>query len=119
MTIKTLRLPTLLTLTTALLTSGLTATEIHAKGNVDQGKAKSKTCAACHNRSIPDSYLIEGENEGYIKSALRAYREQIFVDPAMRSITFFMSDEDIEDIAAYYSRLPRKPIGKEAEQRDQ
>lgn len=90
-----------------IVTSSLISSYSLAAGNPQQGKEKSKTCLACHNSKLSDSYLVQGENEGYIINALTAYKKQIFVEPTMRSVAYFMSDQDIADIAAYFSSVPR------------
>jgi cytochrome c553 len=79
----------------------------------DAGRARSKNamCIGCHG--IPDyrtAYpvvysvpMIAGQNQGYIVSALKEYRAGERSHPTMRSIAASLSDQDIADLAAYYS----------------
>jgi len=70
-------------------------------------------CEGCHNlpryqASFPEVYkvpMIAGQNAKYIASALVAYRKGERKHPTMRAIAGSLSDQDIADVAAYYSQL--------------
>jgi cytochrome c553 len=79
----------------------------------DAGRARSKNamCIGCHGiadyrTAYPVVYsvpMIAGQNQGYIVSALKEYRAGERSHPTMRSIAASLSDQDIADLAAYYS----------------
>ena len=76
-------------------------------------EARTAMCMGCHNikgyrASFPEVYsvpMIAGQNAKYIAAALRAYRSGDRKMPTMRAIATSLSDQDIDDIANYYSRL--------------
>jgi cytochrome c553 len=48
--------------------------------------------------------MIGGQSEKYIASALHAYKKGDRNHPSMRGIAASMSDQDIADVAVYYSQ---------------
>jgi len=76
-------------------------------------QAKIAMCLGCHNiigyqASFPEVYKvpkIAGQSAGYIESALAAYKTGDRKHPTMRGIADALSDQDIKDIAGYYSKL--------------
>ena len=83
------------------------ATNAHV-GNADQGKAKSTTCAACHgmdgNSVAADYPKLAGQHATYLESTLKAYRDRSRGNAIMAGMAAALSDEDISDLAAYYSK---------------
>lgn len=81
-------------------------------GNAKAAENKVSMCAGCHGipgykASFPEVYqvpLIGGQTAKYIESALRAYQKGDRKHPTMRGISAGLSDQDIADIAAYYSQ---------------
>jgi cytochrome c553 len=73
-------------------------------------EAKTAMCIGCHGirgyqASFPEVYkvpLISGQSAKYIAAALTAYRNGDRKHPTMRGIATSLSDQDINDIAAYY-----------------
>ncbi|BCD97145.1 c-type cytochrome [Marinagarivorans cellulosilyticus] len=95
----------------ALLTSATLATPAIA-GDAAAGKTKAVICAACHGpagvAAIPTYPNIAGQNEQYIKLAIKAYKngERKGGQAAiMTGIAGSLSDADIDNLAAYYSGL--------------
>ena len=93
---------------------GATAQAQDAKpGDAAAGATKIAMCEGCHNlpryqASFPEVYkvpMIAGQNEKYIAAALTAYRKGERKHPTMRGIAGSLSDQDIADVAAYYSQL--------------
>jgi cytochrome c553 len=83
-----------------------------AKGDAERAKKdKISMCTGCHGidayrTAYPVVYsvpMIAGQNEGYIVSALKEYRARERSHPTMRAIAASLSDQDIADLAAYYS----------------
>ena len=76
-------------------------------------QAKIAMCLGCHNipgyqASFPEVHKvpkIAGQNAGYIEAALNAYKGGERKHPTMRGIADALSDQDIKDIAGYYSKL--------------
>jgi cytochrome c553 len=93
---------------------GVAARAQEAKaGDAVAGEKKIAMCEGCHNlpryqASFPEIYkvpMIAGQNAKYIASALTAYRKGDRKHPTMRAIAGSLSDQDIADVAAYYSQL--------------
>lgn len=88
-----------------------------AKGSVPAGpaslQAKIAMCLGCHNipgyqASFPEVHKvpkIAGQSAGYIEAALNEYKGGERKHPTMRGIADALSDQDIKDIAGYYSKL--------------
>lgn len=77
-------------------------------GDADAGREKSTPCQACHGESgiAVDANLyptIAGQYPSYIEKALKDYRDGKRVNPLMSSFAANLSDQDIEDLAAWYA----------------
>ncbi len=91
-----------------LITMGLVLTvNVQAAGSVAEGKEKSKPCASCHgpdgNSVAPNFPKLAGQYEGYIIQTLRDYKSGARENPIMSSQVAPLSEQDIEDLAAYFS----------------
>ena len=91
---------------TLTMAAGSEATATYV-GNADQGKAKSATCAACHgadgNSAAADYPKLAGQHATYLASILKAYRDGSRVNAIMAGMAAALSDDDIADLAAYYT----------------
>ncbi|PKF22670.1 c-type cytochrome [Pseudomonas hunanensis] len=103
MTLKKLVLATAIT---------LLPISVHAAGDAKAGEAKSASCAACHGNDgmakIGMYPNLAGQNEKYLASSLQAYKaKQRSGGQAaiMQGMASNLSDQDIEDLAAYYASL--------------
>ena len=82
-------------------------------GEAGAGAMKIAMCIGCHNipryqASFPEVYKvpkIAGQNEKYIVAALTEYRKGDRKHPTMRAVAASLTDQDIADVAAFYSRL--------------
>jgi cytochrome c553 len=82
-----------------------------AEGDAAAGKNKTAMCAGCHGiagfrTAYPETYHVPklgGQNAGYIVSALKAYKAGDRQHPTMKAIAASLSDQDMADLAAYYS----------------
>ncbi len=81
-------------------------------GDVAAGKAKAAICAACHgadgNAVIPGYPHLKGQNEQYLVSSLKAYKNKQRnggLAAVMQAQASMLSDEDIANVAAYYASL--------------
>ncbi len=76
-------------------------------GDVEAGKDKSIVCSACHgqngNSINPLWPSLAGQHKQYTIHALRTYQNGIRVDAVMRAQVMALTEEDFEDIAAYYN----------------
>ena len=76
-------------------------------GDAAAGKAKSTTCAACHgadgNSTIPANPRLAGQHENYLVQAMRDYKSGARSNPVMAGMVAPLSDEDIQDLAAYFA----------------
>jgi cytochrome c553 len=97
--------------TAALVVASTGAAAAEVKGNAEAGRTKSSMCAGCHNipgykTAFPSVYSvpkIDGQHAAYIVSALRAYKSGERRHPSMRAIAAGLSDQDMADLAAFYS----------------
>jgi cytochrome c553 len=88
-----------------------------ATGNVQAGQTKASTiCLACHsldgNSVNPEWPSLAGQHEQYIIKQIRAFRAGERVNTLMSPIAMTLTDQEIEDVAAYYST--QKIKGQEA-----
>ena len=89
---------------------GLIATSSSQAANLFAGQAKAAAvCAQCHgvrttNAGAPFPPLA-GRDQKYLKMALKQYRDKTRVSEIMNNIAGSLTDNDINDIVAYYSRL--------------
>ena len=96
-----------------LLLFGLAAYAQAPTGNAEAGKGKTSMCEGCHGipdykTAFPHVYhvpMIEGQQPVYIVNALNQYKSGARSHPSMRAIARGLSDQDMADLAAYYSGL--------------
>jgi cytochrome c553 len=78
-------------------------------GDVKVGRAKALMCQACHGldglSKAPDAPNIAGQTEPYIAAQLQAFKSGIRKNDAMSVVAPSLSDQDIEDLAAYFSAI--------------
>jgi cytochrome c553 len=97
--------------TTATLLVSAPAAAQEIKGNPDAGKTKAAMCIGCHGiagyqASFPEVYrvpMISGQGAKYISNALLAYQKGERKHPTMGAIAAPLSEQDMADLAAYYS----------------
>ena len=84
---------------------------VQAAGDPVAGKQKNTMCIGCHGiegyrTSYPTVYnvpRIGGQHEEYLIKALQAYKTDARNHPSMKGIAATLSQQDIEDLAAYYA----------------
>jgi cytochrome c553 len=117
LTLKRLTTMTRFTLLTALaaLAPALAAAQTPAPaGDPQKGAQKVQMCQGCHGilgwrTAYPEVYhvpKIGGQHPAYIVAALKAYRSGQRRHPSMDAIAASLTDQDIADVAAYYSQAP-------------
>ena len=76
-------------------------------GDAEAGKSKSAVCAVCHgadgNSSNPVWPNLAGQHDQYLIKSMKDYRDGKRDDPQMNAMVQNLSDQDIADLAAYYS----------------
>ncbi|TAH44182.1 MAG: cytochrome c [Betaproteobacteria bacterium] len=95
----------------AAVLSAFVSTSPAAQGSAEAAKTKLSMCIGCHGipgyrTSYPDVYPVPklgGQHPEYILSALAAYRSGERSHPTMRGIAEGLSEQDMADLAAYYS----------------
>jgi cytochrome c553 len=102
----------------ALLFLALLSTAALAAGDPEAGHRKSSMCAGCHGipgyRNAYPEYRVPklgGQHAQYLASALQSYKSGDRSHPTMRAIAAGLSDQDIADLAAYFSARPQQPQG--------
>ncbi|MBE4600066.1 c-type cytochrome [Vibrio navarrensis] len=104
----------------ALILSLLASCSVWAQGNIEAGKAKSQTCVACHGadgNSLLTMYpTLAGQHAKYIEKQLKDLKlgmesagKQGRYDPVMSAMAMPLTEQDMADLAAYYSSLPISP----------
>ncbi len=78
-------------------------------GDADAGKAKSAVCAACHggNGISPNAIWpnLAGQKAEYLIAQLKAFKAGERKNAQMSAMVAGLSDDDIANLAAYYSAL--------------
>jgi cytochrome c553 len=98
-----------------LAVSSVTAFSVQAqelKGDAKAGESINAMCIGCHGikgyqASFPEVYkvpMISGQSAKYIEASLNAYKKGDRKHPTMRSIAVTLTDQNIADLAAYYSQ---------------
>lgn len=85
-----------------------------AEGDPAAGKQKAYTCLGCHGvkhyvNTYPTYHVpkIAGQHQAYLISALKSYRSGERQHETMQANASSLSDQDIDDIAAYFANLKK------------
>ena len=77
------------------------------QGDAEAGKTKSQPCQACHGadgQGIDPQYpRVGGQYADYLAKALHDYKNGKRNNPIMAGFAATLSDEDIDDLAAYFT----------------
>ena len=78
-----------------------------AEGNIENGRALSASCSACHGTGgmSPSEQWpnIAGQKESYLVTQLTKYKSGDRKDPTMSAIVGPLTAENINDLAAYFA----------------
>ena len=81
-----------------------------AAGDAERGKRLARECFACHgaegNSPSPINPKIGGQHERYLLLSLKQYRDGAREHSLMRGSVLGKTDQELEDIAAYYAAQP-------------
>jgi cytochrome c553 len=97
----------------SLLTAAVFAQQPPLTGNPQRGQILSYTCLGCHGiegyrNAYPDYAVprLRGQRPEYLTTALQEYRSGARQHPTMHLQASSLSDQDIADVAAYFSGKP-------------
>ncbi|MDR3389728.1 MAG: cytochrome c [Rudaea sp.] len=92
--------------------AGIAAAAEPAKGDAQAGRALVYTCGGCHGvtgykNAYPNYHVprIAGQNYDYLVAALTEYKKGERAHPTMHAQGESLSEQDINNIAAYLSSL--------------
>lgn len=93
----------------------LASTAACAEGDAQAGRVKFETCRGCHaiegyKNAYPTYHVprLVGQHPEYIVSSLQAYRSGERSHKTMHSHASTLSDQDMQNIAAYLDSLSSK-----------
>jgi cytochrome c553 len=91
----------------AISLSLLVSLPVFAAGDADAGQGKAAICAACHgvdgNSIVPNWPKLAGQHSAYLERQLGLIKGGSRQVPEMTGIVISLSDQDIADVAAYFS----------------
>ncbi|HKJ17346.1 MAG TPA: c-type cytochrome [Xanthomonadales bacterium] len=98
---------------TAVSTLMFATGAVHAEGDAARGKELSVDCADCHGEDGKgDEFTvgIAGLDEAYHVEQLKKFKsgERTDEDEMMIVYTEELSEQDMQDLAAYYATLPKQ-----------
>jgi len=101
-------------LTALMLATGLAGNPAAAEGSAERGQQRSVTCSACHgadgNSLNPEWPNLAGQHPKYIVRSLQSYRPGGGRNNVlMLGQVSALSDQDMEDLAAYYATKDIQP----------
>ena len=80
----------------------------------EAGKSKSEVCAGCHgadgNSVNGDWPSLAGQHASYLVKQLKNFKSGDRTNPVMQGMVAALSEEDIQDIAAYFASQESKPV---------
>ena len=83
-------------------------------GDVKAGRSKALACQACHGTDgisqVPDAPNIAGQTEPYLATQLRAFKSGSRKSEAMTLVASTLSDQDIDNLAAYFAAIEIKVV---------
>ena len=92
---------------------------VFAQGDAAAGQAKSALCATCHgadgNSQLSINPKLAGQNASYLVKQLKDYKSGARVNPTMTAMVAALTDQDVLDIAAWYSSQQVSLLGADPE----
>ena len=90
-----------------------------AQGDAAAGQAKSALCATCHgsdgNSQLSINPKLAGQNASYLVKQLMDYKSGARANPTMTAMVAALTDQDVLDIAAWYSSQQVSLLGADPE----
>jgi len=96
--------------TATLIALGIVCLAMPASaGDVAAGRRKALQCQTCHGldglAKLPDAPHLSGQPEFYLVKSINDYRTGARKHDMMTIVAKHLTDEDIADLAAYYSAI--------------
>jgi len=89
--------------------ASLSTDTVEAGGSAAPSLNEATTCTACHGQNgislSPSWPTLAGQHEDYLVHALNQYRDGTRKNPVMGPLAAALTDDDVELLARYYSRL--------------
>ena len=83
------------------------AEDASVAGDAKAGEAKAPMCAGCHGidgNSVSDAFpALAGRSAGYLTKQLHDFKAGTRIDPTMNGMASTLSEQDIANLAAYFS----------------
>lgn len=105
----------------SLLVSSVVLSFFAAVGHaadVNVGKNQSQVCQGCHGSegfsAGPMFPNLAGQSRIYLEAQLKKFKAGERESPTMKSVAEELSEEEIQNLAAYFSSLPAKSSGGDA-----
>lgn len=96
---------------------GFSSPEAMAEGDPARGEAVAYSCLGCHGiegyRNAYPSYRVPklgGQKTAYLVAALKGYKDGSRQHPTMQAQAKSLTDQEIEDIAAYLATLGNETV---------
>ena len=97
----------------SLLVATLSWADGLVNGSAEAGKDKAVSCGACHgadgNSVNPTWPSLAGQSATYIVDQLNAFKKGSRSNVLMNAQVLSLSDEDMADVAVYFSEQPAAP----------
>lgn len=98
---------------------GLLPTLVLAQGDAAAGQTKSALCATCHgadgNSQLAINPKLAGQNASYLVKQLQDFKSGARTGATMAAMVLSLSDQDMEDIAAWYASQEPTLLGADPE----
>lgn len=98
---------------------GLLPNLVLAQGDAAAGQAKSALCATCHgadgNSQLAINPKLAGQNASYMVKQLQDFKSGARAGATMAAMVLSLSDQDMEDIAAWYASQEPTLLGADPE----
>lgn len=87
------------------------------QGDIAAGKTKSAMCASCHgvdgNSVVPMYPSLAGQSANYIAKQLADFKSGLRNDPVMAGMVAALTEEDMNDLGAYFAvQTPKAGTGE-------
>lgn len=93
----------------ALALAALACAQSAEAGDAARGKETAARCKTCHGldgiAKIPIAPHLAGESQIYLETQLKAFRSGKRLHEMMSVVAKDLTDEDIADVAAWYSSI--------------
>lgn len=90
----------------------VTGIESELNVSIRRGRDKAIVCEACHGPGGRSTSAVNpnlaGQHSAYLEKQMKAYRGKKRHDAVMTSIAESLTDQDIQDLAAYFANSKRK-----------